>query len=83
MGLGECDISNAFPPLVNPAIFLYHLVEYVMFSYHSVTFEIVLYGSINSAIVFTQWWPGRGSGSVATGYKILHCEGASGKEKER
>jgi len=55
-GFRECDTPNAFPPLVHPAIFLYHLVEYVMFSYHSVTFEIVLCNSFYPVVA----WQGVG-----------------------
>ena len=41
-------------PLVNPAIFSYHLIELTMISYHSVNSPIFLYDSTNSAIVCNQ-----------------------------
>ena len=51
-GFMGCNTPNAFPFLLNPKIFSYHLVEST--AYHLVNSPIFLYDSINSAVVCTQ-----------------------------
>ena len=77
-GCRRCDTPAPILslPLVNPAIFSHHSVEPAMFSLPFAKFCNSFYDSINSAIVCTQWRPGRGVGPLWPPNKALwRCAG--------